>query len=249
MPYITLNNKKIYYTLTGKGEKLVLLHDGFFSSMSWDSVRESFSAKYNVLNYDRYGYGKSDNFNDALNEDIIELGIKELLLITDKMKYDKFNLLGHCLGGAIAVLFTKKYPEKVNKLILESTGFYSDPKILVKSDWTFKPFGQINVRLKNKLIKMHGEKYAPKFWDIIRNYDLSYIMNHQYNILNELKNIKCPVFLINGDRDFYFEIEHTLAAYKIFKKSRLWIVPDCDHVPHIEKKEQFITNLNEFLKK
>jgi len=249
MPYVNLNNKHIFYNLTGKGEKLVLLHDGFFSSMSWDSVRVKLSENFNILDYDRFGYGNSDKFNEVLNEDIIDLGVEELFLITEKLKFDKFNLIGHCLGGAIAALFTKKYPEKVKRLVLESTGFFSDPKILVKSDWTFKPFNQIHIKLKNKLIKMHGNVYAEKFWDVIRNHDRSYIMNHDYNILNDLKSINCHVLLINGDRDFYFSIEHTLEAYKRFKKSLLWIVPGCNHVPHIEKRDQFIININEFLKK
>ncbi|MBN2546118.1 MAG: alpha/beta hydrolase [Spirochaetes bacterium] len=247
MGFIEINDKRIFYNLTGKGDKLVLLHDGFFSSMSWDSVRDKFSEKFYLLDYDRFGYGKSDKFNTLLNEDIIDKGVEELFLITKSLKFNKFSLLGHCLGGAIAILFAIKYPEKVDKLILESTGFFSDPKILVKSDWTFKPFKQINVKLKNKLVKMHGEEYAEKFWDTIRNHDISYIMNQNYNILNELKKIDCPVLLINGDRDFYFDIDHTLGAYKKLKNSKLWIVPGCNHVPHIEKKEHFIMNVYEFL--
>ena len=248
MPIIKINNKNIYYNIQGKGETLILLHDGFYNTTSWDSVRNELSKHFTVMDYDRFGYGKSDKFTKKIKKDLIDLYVEELEIIVKKLNLKKFYICGHCLGGAIALIYTVRNPEKVYKIIAESVGYFSDKKILVKSDLTFKPFDMINEHLKKNLIKMNGEEYARKFWEIISDYDLTYIMSESYNILNEVKKIKCPVFIINGDRDIYFEVEHSIMAFKTIKNSTLWIVPDTNHIPHIEKKEDFINNVIKFIK-
>jgi pimeloyl-ACP methyl ester carboxylesterase len=248
MPIIKINNKKIYYNIQGNGPYLILLHDGFYNTTSWDSVRDKLSKYFTVIDYDRFGYGKSDKFSEKIQNDIINLYVEELEAIVNKLKLKKFYLCGHCLGGAIALIYAVRNPDKVLKIIAESVGYFSDKKILIKSDMTFRPFEMINEKLKKALIKMNGNEYAKKFWEIISDYNLSYIMSDNYNILNEIKKINCPVFIINGDRDIYFDVDHPLKAYKIIKKSILWIVPDTNHIPHIEKKDDFINNLIRFIK-
>ena len=248
MPIIKVNNKNIYYNIQGNGDPLILLHDGFYNTTSWDPVREKLSKYFTVIDYDRFGYGKSDKLTKKIKDDLIDLYVKELEIIVNKLNLKKFYLCGHCLGGAIALIYTIRNPEKVYKIIAESVGYFSDKKILVKVDFTFCPFDMINKKLKKILIKMNGEKYARKFWEIISDYDLTYIMSDNYNILNEVKKIKCPVLIINGDHDIYFDVEHPIKAFKTIKNSKLWIVPDTNHIPHIEKKEEFINNVIKFIK-
>ena len=247
MPYTKINSKKIHYNISGKGTPLILLHDGFYNTASWDSVRKDLSKHYLVIDYDRFGYGESDRYIENMKGDIIDVHAKELEELIDKLELDRLYLCGHCLGGAIAIKYTLNNPDKVIKLITESTGFFYDHKLGVKSDWTFKPFDLIDPILKKDLIRMNGEEYAQKFWEIISNYKDAYIMSEDYDILHELKKISCPTFLINGDRDFYFDVEHTLKAFKKIKNAELWIVPNTGHTPHREVKEEFVENILRFL--
>jgi len=247
MPLININNKNIYYNIQGKGEHIILLHDGFFNTTSWDSIRKELSKHFTVIDYDRFGYGKSDRFTSTVEDDLIDLYVKELEEFVKKLKLKKFYICGHCLGGAIALIYTVRNPEKVHKVIAESVGYYSDKKIAIKSDLTFRPFDKINEKLKTNLIKMNGKEYAKKFWDIISSYKLTYIMSEDYSILDEIKKIKCPVLIVNGDRDIYFDVDHPIKAFNTIKNSALWIVPNTNHVPHIEKKEDFLNNIIRFL--
>jgi pimeloyl-ACP methyl ester carboxylesterase len=247
MPYINTKHKKIWYNRKGDGFPLILLHDGFYNSSSWDPVYDILSSHFTVISYDRFGYGRSDLFKSRLDHNILDYYSEELHELIDALKLKELYLCGHCLGGAIALEYTLKYPRKVKKIVAESVGFYSDDKIMMKSDWTFRPFHKMDENLRADLVKMNGLDYAKRFWEILRAYKITYIMAEGYNILPKMKKITCPVFLIYGDRDIYFDLEHALKAYKSFKKAQLWVVPDTFHTPHKEKREDFVQNVLQFL--
>jgi len=247
MGYIEINNYKIYYNINGNGYPLILLHDGFYSTETWDTVREQLSKKFMVIDYDRYGYGKSSHI-ETFEDEIIEFSTKELKEFVNKLELKEFYLCGHCLGGAIAINYAIKNQNRVKKLILESVGLYSDNLIQVKCDWVFKPFEDLDNGFRDTLIKMHGDSlYSKTFWNIIRDDKKSYIMNRNYDFRDKVKKLKMPVFFIYGDSDFYFDIEHAITGFKLLKRSNLWISPNTNHIVHIEKSENFIENVINFL--
>lgn len=249
MPDITINDNKIFYDIRGKGDNLILLHNGFHSSKTWDSVIDELSENYRVIAYDRYGYGNSEHLDGMIESDIVEDGVEELAILIEELGLERVNFIGHCLGGAIALLYTAKYPDKVDKVVAASVGYYSDEKLLFKSDWTFRPFEQIPLPLQNHLTKMHGESYALKFWEIICDYKNAYIMDSNYTIVDRIKGIKNEIMIMNGDSDFYFDIDHPLSVYKKIKNAAFCIIPRAGHDIHIEKKTEFLTAVNTFLDK
>lgn len=249
MPYIDINNYKIHYNIKGEGYPLILLHDGFYGTETWDSVRDELAKKFMVIDYDRYGYGKSTHIEN-FDKEMIEFGVKELEEFVNKLGLKDFYLCGHCLGGAIAIHYYLSNSEKVKKLILESVGLYSDDLIQDKCDWVFKPFEDLNLDFKEILIKMHGGAiYSKLLWNIIREDKKSYIMNREYDIREKVKKIKIPVFFIYGDSDFYFDIDHATYGFKLLRNSKLWISPSTNHIVHIEKSKQFLENVIEFLER
>ena len=249
MPILNLNTGiNINYNLTGKGESIIFLHNGFDSTSTWSKIREKMSKYFTVIDYDRYGYGLSDRLIHEITGDIIEHGVEELNNLVNKLNLKIFYLCGHCLGGAIAIYYTIKYPHKVKKLIIESVGYYTNDLIIIKSDWTFQPFECIDNNLRQKLIKMHGDEYSKELWKYLCNYKEGYIMNKNYNIIEKIKEIKCPTFIISGDKDFYFDVDQAVKAFNTIKNSKLWIIPDTGHEPHIEREDEFVNNLNRFLK-
>lgn len=247
MPIIKINDKSIHYNINGSGECLLLLHDGFYNTASWNSVRDKFANHFTVIDYDRFGYGKSDKYSEKFTGHLIYQYVDELKAIVDELKLEKFHVCGHCLGGAIALCYAADNPEKINKIIAESVGYFSDYKLLMKSDMTFKPYDKIDAGLKNDLIAMNGKDYAEKFRNYIYDYKKTYIMAEDYSILDKIRKIENPVLIINGDRDFYFDVEHPVTAFRAFKNANLWIVPDTGHAPHITRKDDFVKNVVRFL--
>jgi pimeloyl-ACP methyl ester carboxylesterase len=103
------------YTEQGKGKTIVLLH-GFTESLTiWDSFSEILSKKYRVICVDLPGHGKSPCLGEVhLMEDMAEAVDN----IINKLKLNPFLIVGHSMGGYVALSYAKLHTEKVKGLCL-----------------------------------------------------------------------------------------------------------------------------------
>ena len=117
MPYFSFENSSIYYEQYGKGKPLLFLH-------GWNESIESFKKNmtpklrdsFNLILLDLPGFGKSDQIN--LSFDNLYLLLDSLI---HKLDLKELYLVGYCMGGIIALDYTIRNPQKVNKLILIKT--------------------------------------------------------------------------------------------------------------------------------
>ena len=113
----------IYVDDLGKGFPFVFVHGYLGSSEMWCFQKNYFSKYYRVIVPALPGFGESykakslNSINDMANK-IIE--------ILNQKKIDKFNLIGHSMGGMIVQEITKIVGERVNKLICFATGSIGD---------------------------------------------------------------------------------------------------------------------------
>lgn len=249
MPFLSIQKRNIFYNDTGAGEPLILLHNGFYSTKTWDPVRARLAERFRVLDYDRFGYGKSDHLDgDVLDCDIIEESAKELEGFLDALGIERAHLAGHCLGGAAALMFASRNKNRVGRIVVSSVGFFGSARSILQTDMTFVPFDRIDEGLRKRLKDMHGEDYAPHLWTALSEHRGSYIMSDTYDLRAEVRKVRCPMLIINGDRDFYFDVEHPASIFKKMRRTaRLWIVPGCGHDVHMEKPDDFVQNVLSFL--
>ena len=110
--YINVNGGKLFYESAGKGENIVLLHDGAVHREIWDAQFPVFAENYRVIRYDRRGYGKSPNPTASFSN------IDDLNQLFIQLKLEKAVIFGMSSGGGLAIDFTLKYPDKVRALVL-----------------------------------------------------------------------------------------------------------------------------------
>ena len=106
------------FTKEGSGEKILfLLHGGGEDSalLSWWGMMKNFTREYTVYAPDLLGYGKSDK-PDIQGEKFYVTHIEALNEIADQLEAHEFYLAGLSMGGAIAIGYGLKYPEKVKAL-------------------------------------------------------------------------------------------------------------------------------------
>jgi pimeloyl-ACP methyl ester carboxylesterase len=119
--YIKLSDGMTHYKLEGPQDAkvVVLVHGATIPMWTWDKQIPALTkAGFRVLNYDQFGRGYSDRPDVTYDQ---ELYLRQLRELTDKLGLTKpFDLIGLSLGGATAVNFTARYPDRVDKLILIS---------------------------------------------------------------------------------------------------------------------------------
>ena len=107
--------EEIFYTENGAGAPFILLHGNGEDSSIFDKFGEKLSKKYRVIAIDTRGHG-----NSPLGEEDFSICqfAEDLKDFMDLHKIEKANILGFSDGGNIAMIFASKYPERVEKLIL-----------------------------------------------------------------------------------------------------------------------------------
>jgi 3-oxoadipate enol-lactonase len=111
MPYVTVNDTKLYYEFTGPEDGPLILQFGgsLFGRQNFASVNDGFRERFRLLSYDASGYGRSDQ---PIETYTIEGWADEAAGLLDELGIEQTLCHGTSMGGMIAIAFTAKYPER-----------------------------------------------------------------------------------------------------------------------------------------
>jgi 3-oxoadipate enol-lactonase len=213
MEFVELNGVALRYELSGRGDRtLVLVHEMGGSLESWDDVAPLFAPSRRVLRYDTRGAGLSQKVRGDLGLDTMAGDIAALL--DHSGISGKVALAGIAVGGAIALHFAARYPERTSAVAVGSpaTGVAPERRApalerLVKIEAAGMAFA-VEDSMRNG--------YAPELRDDIRRFELyrarwlgndpsSYAtvwrMFAGMDMQDELAGLRCPVLVIGGSLD------------------------------------------------
>lgn len=240
----------LFYRLVGAGPLLVLLHNGFYSSKSWDALLPQLSQNFSCLVWDRQGYGQSGAIPG--HETTIEGGVAELDSLLAALQAQGIatrapHLWGHCLGAAIAVAWNAAHPGRAASLFLEACGFYSDPEIRRRADLISRPWEKIPTALRLTMEAMHSPQRAPAVWAAIIEHTGSYIIDPDYDLRPALAAIRAKCLVANGDRDLYFSRRHAESGAAHIHACQLWLPDNFGHDMHLEQPAALLSRHAEFV--
>ena len=248
----------IYVDDLGEGFPFVLVHGYLGSSEMWTFQKEFFSKDYRVITPALPGFGESHNVK-SLNS--INKMAKEIINVLDQKKIDKFNLIGHSMGGMIVQEITKLIGDRVNKLICFATGSIGDiPGRFETMDETREKLKKEGAQLSFSRVPLKwfvkGDKDKNYFLceNAVKNVSLEAADNALLAMKNwrgkeNLKNIKNDTLIIWGDKDTSYNFDQVDTLNKNIKNSRLEIFKDCAHNVHLEQPDQFNNLVKEFISK
>lgn len=237
---------QIYYQTAGSGKDLILLHGWKQDVSTWWGIVDLLKDDFKIWMIDLPGFGRSNipgkpwNISDYV--DSVGEFIKE-------NKINKPILLGHSLGGNVAIKLASSHPEIVSKLILEDSSGFRKKSTLRSQIFLFGakllkyliPDSTFKERLRNKLYGSIGSDYLSagplrKTFQNIVSEDLT----------GEAKNITTETLIIWGEKDREVPVSSANKLYHLIENSSLEIMEGVGHFPHLENTKLFTYYVKDF---
>lgn len=218
--YSDVNGIKMYYEIYGKGKPLVLIHGGGSTiETSFGRVIPLFSKDRQLICVELQAHGRTGDRDTQLS---FEQDADDVAALLKNLNIEKSDILGFSNGGNTALQISIRYPQLCNKVIGAS--------VLLKRNGTFPQFLEF---MKNGTFEEMPQAYKDAFMKV--NPDSAKLLNMFQKCANrmihfkdfsdeEIKSIKAPVLLVNGDHDVATN-EHVVAMSKIIPNCKLAIIP------------------------
>ncbi|MUM17279.1 hypothetical protein BI330_12915 [Mycobacterium sp. CBMA 623] len=119
LAFRTIHGYRRAFRIAGSGPVVLLIHGIGDNSATWDSVHAQLAEHFTVVAPDLLGHGQSDKPRADYSVSAYANGMRDLLAVLD---IEKVTVVGHSLGGGVAMQFTYQFPHLVERLILVSPG-------------------------------------------------------------------------------------------------------------------------------
>ena len=235
--------------MSNQVKKILIIHGWGSEAKKWQKVKEELEkAGFEVFIPDLPGFDITPPPPQVWGAKEYSFWVKDY--IKNKIS-DKFILIGHSFGGAIALNLLSQMPEKVEKLILCAPAILRTRKR--KTTLTKKI-----VKTLRKFIKWHTPKSIQRALSkFLGNYDYykaKGIMKEVFKkVIQEkwahlLKEINCPTLLIWGEQDKLVPPKEGEILKKMMKNSELIVLKDVGHNPYLDCPETLAQKIIEFVK-
>jgi 2-succinyl-6-hydroxy-2,4-cyclohexadiene-1-carboxylate synthase len=255
---------------------LVFIHGWLLSRNYWLPLIERLAPKYQCLSYDLRGFGDSTVKNLPISNPSYSLAsyAKDLSVLLDRLQLETVWLIGHSLGGSIALWGADCYPEKVKGVICLNSGggiylkegferFRTVGQQLVESrppwltyfpgiDWLFA-----RNMVKRPLSRQWGHQRIVDFIKADREAALGALLESttetEVHLLPQIvARLKQPVYFIAGGQDRIMELKyvyHLASFHPLFnyRGDNVFEVDDCGHLAMMEQTEKVEHLINSIL--
>jgi len=247
----------------GEGEAVMFIHGsgpGVTAFANWRLAMPELSEKFRVIAPDMVGFGYTDRPEGI--EYTMDTWVQQTLDLADALKLDKINLVGNSFGGALALAFAIRYPERVNKLVLMgSVGVYFDMTLGLDKVWGYTPsfenmkelldiFAYNRNIVTDELAQLRYEaSIRPGFQESFSSMfpaPRQQWADAMESDEQDIKKIPHDTLIIHGREDKVIPLQNSIKLNQLIKKSQLHVFGECGHWTQIEHKDRFNTMLLNF---
>lgn len=219
MPFVTVNNARLWYDMLGNEGAPILLHHGYTASrVNWMPVAEKLSDHYRVVLMECRGTGDSEDTEDGYN---LEQYAADAVALMGELGFQTFTFGGHSMGGGVGMALALNHPACLDKLILMAS---VGSKGLVGDSFRTNVEQRLEARRNNNREFFMAEQLASRFRDDVQTEAwmqsrVDHLMRvsdgHLVNSMtsmqamdytDRLKDIDVPVLVIGGGVDPLLDI-------------------------------------------
>ena len=251
----------LYSKIEGEGKPFIIMHGFLGMSDNWKTLGTQFASEgYQVHMLDLRNHGRSfhsDDFNyEAMVQDVYEYCAENNLEMVD--------MLGHSMGGKVAMFFAVTYPEKINKLIVADIGpkYYRPHHQDILAGLNAVDFTQKPERAEvEEILKGHVDDFGTRqflmkslYWvepgQLAFRFKLEVFNSEIENIGEALSEavFDKPTLFIKGGNSNYIKEEDYESIKRQFPEAQIEVIENAGHWLHAENPKEFYQKTISFLK-
>jgi pimeloyl-ACP methyl ester carboxylesterase len=269
---VSLHGRDVSCAVQGSGPVLLLIHGMVGSCQNWEAVIELLARHHTVVAPDLPGHGASAPGAGDYSLGALAAGLRDLLVA---LGHERATLVGHSLGGGVAMQIAYQFPELTERLVLVSSGGLGPEVSLIlraaalpgaelvvgATAWGAKRAGGPLARG----LATVGLRATADVAEVARGYASLADRDRRAAFLATLRSVigargqrvdasdrlylaeVLPVLVIWGARDPIIPVCHAERAHEAIAGSRLEIFEDVGHLPQLEAPARFVNVLQRFL--
>jgi pimeloyl-ACP methyl ester carboxylesterase len=263
----------VIYRIAGSGPPVVLIHGMVNSSRHWEAVALRLADNYTVIAPDLIGHGDSATPRGDYSLGAHAASIRDLLAV---IGIDRATIVGHSLGGGVAMQFFYQFPQRTERMVLVSSGGLGrevSPMLrgaalpgAAALVWVAAHPHVLNSLWRTgERLRGRGSRKGVYLQAVVRALRPLEQPGAREAFLQTLKSVidvhgqrvsardrlyllqDVPTMVVWGERDHTIPIEHGRHAHGAIPNSRFESLPRAAHFPHLEDPDGLSTVLRDFL--
>jgi pimeloyl-ACP methyl ester carboxylesterase len=269
----TLHGHRVRYRIGGDGPVILLIHGITGSSAQWETTMELLESDFTVIAPDLLGHGESAKPRGDYSLGAYASGLRDLLAWLD---VPAATVVGHSLGGGIAMQFAYQFPERCERLgLVNSGGLGREVNIvlraaalpgaelvlpLIAANWSRSvglavsdALGRLGLRVGSDMAEM-ARGYASLIDGEARSaflHTLRAVIEPGGQRVSAVDRLylaeEVPTLIVWGERDPLIPVKHGYAAHEAMPGSRLEVFSDAGHFAQLDEPVRFAGVLAEFM--
>ena len=270
LEFRTIHGYKRAYRIAGSGPAILLIHGIGDNSTTWNTVQTELAQRFTVIAPDLLGHGRSDKPRADYSVAAYANGMRDLLSV---LGIERATIVGHSLGGGVAMQFAYQFPQLVERLILVSAGGVTKDVNFVLRCASLPIGSEALALLRLPLVlpalqmagRVAGMTLGRDLPNVLRILDdlpeptasaafsrtLRAVVDWRGQIVTMLDRCylteAVPVQIIWGTKDVVLPIRHAWMAHAAMPGSRLEIFEGAGHFPFHEDPARFIDVVERFI--
>lgn len=254
MPHIKINGANIYYQEYGDDHPdrrpVLLIHGSTIDSHTdWDAIAPELARRYKVFAFDCRGHGRSNN--PQMSYSFQELA-EDVAAFVRAMGYERAHIIGHSNGGNVALVTLMEHPEVVETCIPQAANAYVTRYLIEREPNVFDPERVVREvpSWRDEMVKLHSQVNGNEYWRDLLWLTMKEILSEPNYSPAELRRVETPVLAIMGAEDrVNAPDEHAQYIANNIPDAELWIPEKTGHNVHLERREEWIAKVLDFLER
>jgi pimeloyl-ACP methyl ester carboxylesterase len=250
---------RIHYSECGRGRALLLLHGFLESSSMWEDYARRLSDRYRVVTIDLPGHGDSECVGYVHS---MEEMAEAVMSVCKKLRIRRVSILGHSMGGYVALAFADRFPDAVSRLCLffshaaadcpaKKKGRQQVAKLVVENHRSF---------IRKTLPRLFRHTYRQQHPEVVKEVMAKALQTPARGILAALEGMRIrpsreillkfppyPVYMLAGRRDPVLPLQTVRPQMRHSEKIKSFVLQQAGHMGHLEEPERCLQIIREFM--